>query len=233
MVASSPPEIPDLNAEEVTAWLQHHPEVLARLLGDEENLPDTTESVVDLQPFLMARLRREMDAIKSSAEDLIHTSRENMSTQGRTHEAILAMLDAEDFATLSDILSERVPLMLELDACVLCLETGPQELPDEAAPYITPLPQGMVDLILGKNKPILLREKVEDGVNLYGPAAGLVCSDALVRLTPGYGSGDPLPQALLALGARKEGTFYPGQGMELLTFFASVLERVIYRLARR
>ncbi|SDG54636.1 DUF484 family protein [Roseospirillum parvum] len=226
----------------VAHWLRSHPEALGRLLAGDPalidallNAPDPAPppaqgKVVSLQPFLMSRLRREMADLKASTEDLIHTSRANLSIQGRTHEAALALLDAAELPALADTLAERLPLILELDACVLCLETGPRVLSEAVRTQVTNLPQGTVDVILGPGRDVLLREKVEGGVNLYGPAAGLVCSDALVRLRPPALDGTPMPTGLLALGSRVEGTFSPGQGVELLTFLAAVLARVTGRL---
>lgn len=245
-MTQNPDPLDNLDEAAVARWLHRHPEALGRLLAADPvlvdallNAPDPEQvsarvsaqgNVVSLQPFLMARLRREMADLKASTEDLIHTSRANLSIQGRTHEAALALLDAPDLPALSDTLAERLPLILELDACILCLETGPRNLCPKVREQVTNLPQGTVDVVLGAGRQVLLRDKVEGGVNLYGPAAGLVCSDALVRLAPVAGDGTAMPVGLLALGSRVEGTFAPGQGVELLSFLAAVLERVAGRL---
>ena len=55
---------------------------------------------------------------------------------------------------------------------------------------------------------------------LFGAAAGLVRSEALIRLS----IGDATPEALLALGSRDAEHFQEGQGTELLGFLARVVE---------
>ncbi|MGC5204424.1 DUF484 family protein, partial [Klebsiella pneumoniae] len=68
-----------------------------------------------------------------------------------------------------------------------------------------------------------LREQALHTDVLYGPAASLVQSDALVRLE--FSAAAPI--GLLALGARETGKFHAGQGTELLSFFAKALARLI------
>ena len=58
---------------------------------------------------------------------------------------------------------------------------------------------------------------------LFGAAAGLVRSQALLRL--GFGRGAPL--GLLCIGSRQPGRFHPGLGTELLTFLARVISITI------
>jgi hypothetical protein len=80
---------------------------------------------------------------------------------------------------------------------------------------------GSVDELLGPNHDVLLRSDVVGDPALFGAAAaGLVRSDALVRLRV----SSTAPVGLLALGARKPGVFHPGQGTELLTFLVQVIE---------
>ena len=54
---------------------------------------------------------------------------------------------------------------------------------------------------------------------LFGGAAGLVRSQALLRISIGRGA----PIGLLCIGARRAGRFHPGLSTELLSFLARVL----------
>ena len=56
-----------------------------------------------------------------------------------------------------------------------------------------------------------------------GAAAGLVRSDALIRLD----IAEAAPPTLIAFGSRQPDHFHPGQGTELLNFLARVLEITI------
>jgi len=58
---------------------------------------------------------------------------------------------------------------------------------------------------------------------VFGPAAGLVRSDALIRLSVGQN----VPLGLLVFGTRHPGYFNAGQGTELLVFLARVLEHCL------
>ncbi|HZD25231.1 MAG TPA: DUF484 family protein, partial [Alphaproteobacteria bacterium] len=61
----------------------------------------------------------------------------------------------------------------------------------------------------------------QEGV--FGPAAGLVRSMALVRLSTSPRS----PVGLMALGSRDAAKFQSGQGTELLAFLGRFLERLL------
>ena len=85
------------------------------------------------------------------------------------------------------------------------------------------LEQGTVDRLIGPDQAIALRETVEGDLAVFGPSAGLIASDALLRLS----ISGTTPTALLALGSRQADQFHPGQGTELLTFLARVVESCI------
>ena len=55
---------------------------------------------------------------------------------------------------------------------------------------------------------------------LFGSAAGLVRSQALLRLDV----SEHAPVGLLCIGTRRSDKFHPGQGTELLSFLARVTE---------
>ena len=70
-----------------------------------------------------------------------------------------------------------------------------------------------------KERTSLLRVDAPGEVALFGSAAGLVRSQALLRLAFGRGA----PVGLLCIGTRQPGRFHPGLGTELLSFLARVL----------
>jgi len=77
--------------------------------------------------------------------------------------------------------------------------------------------------VLEPGRDMLLRPRVRGARTIFGSAASLVRSDALLRLK----ISPAAPAGLLALGSRKENRFHPGQGTELLGFLARALERSI------
>jgi uncharacterized protein YigA (DUF484 family) len=85
------------------------------------------------------------------------------------------------------------------------------------------LEPGVVNQILGPKRDALLADHTSGDAEIFGAAAGLVRSQALLRLSV----GGRAPEGLVALGSRRPAKFKPGQGTELLCFLARALEIVI------
>ena len=221
---------PELAAVDVAAYLRRHPDFLtnrpdlvAILTPPEREMGD---GVVDLQRFMLERMRTDVARLKLVQRKLIATSRANLQNQSRVHAAVLAMLAATTFEHLIAVVTEELTLLLDIDAVGLCIEAAPGKRAKHPAltQGVQVLEPGAVDELLGSSHDVLLRSDVVGDPVLFGAAAaGLVRSDALVRLKVSSAA----PVGLLALGARKPGVFHPGQGTELLTFLAQVIEHSI------
>jgi uncharacterized protein YigA (DUF484 family) len=74
--------------------------------------------------------------------------------------------------------------------------------------------------LLGPSRDVLLCTDIHGDPALFGEAAGLVRSQALLRLS--FSRSAPL--GLMCLGTRTADTFQPGLGTELLNFLARTLE---------
>ena len=219
---------PTVNDETVTAYLRAHPDFLARHseMLTELEAPSrwSGDGVVDMQRFMTDKLRREIDHLRSISNELIVTSRTNLSVQGRTHQAVLTLLAARDVTELARTVRDSFPLILDLDVVSLCLEPSSQALPELAINEIRELAEGAVDRYLGPDHDIMLTHEAADDGTIFGEGAGLVRSAALARIN----GGAVMPSGILALGSRNHGTFHPGQGTELLTFLARVIEQVMH-----
>jgi len=221
----------EVTEEHVLAFLKAHPKLLLnnpKLLS--EIAPDRTfdsETVIDMQRFVVQRLRRQVDELKASSEHLVTTTRSNMSILEKTHDCALAILDAEDFPALGHLLAEEVPLFLGVDAAAIGIEAGTQAavMPPQAETVIRTLTPGTVDMLIGTSEINRLRTKADGGTALYGAAEGLVVSDALVRLEP----RGTMPVGVFAVGSRDEGYFSEDQGTELLSFLAEVVRYAVAR----
>ena len=88
-----------VTAAEVVDYLRQHPDFLQRhpeaLDGQRFQEKSATEGVVDLQKFMLERLRRDVARLRTEQDDLLANSRDNLSTQARVHEAVLALLGAK------------------------------------------------------------------------------------------------------------------------------------------
>jgi uncharacterized protein YigA (DUF484 family) len=180
------------------------------------------DAVADMQQFMLEQLRGEINNLRDCAQDVIETSRSNMSIQTRTHTAVLALLSATSFNQLIRVVSEDFPLLLDIDVTKIGFEPANKYSIELMSSGIMRFQIGDVERHLGCDQDVLLMRDVGDDVGLFGEGAGLVHSAALARLRHGHQK----PPGLLALGSRGS-AFYPGQGTELIGFLARVLERCI------
>lgn len=216
---------------QVAAYLRRHGDFLLRHPDLVLSLSPPSRwaeggAVVDMQAFMIDRLKEEVNRIKGAAEDLILTSRSNMSTQNRTHQAVLVLLEAENLAALAQVVGDDLPPILDVDVATLCFEESAQPLPALAAQGVNRIPAGSVDLLMGgPDRHCALNEEMPGDPALFGGGAGLVASSALVRLAA---FGDR-PAGVLALGSRHGCTFHAGQGTELISFLARVIEIQLQR----
>ena len=221
---TAPPAEGGLDEDTVARYLLENPEFFLRhgeLLGGLALPPrHDGDGVVDMQQYLMNRLREEIDNLRDCAQHVIETSRSNMSNQTRIQLAALAMIDAGDAKDLVAVVEDDLPRILDVDVASVGFEpaAGPTRLPPTG---VRPLTAGAVTALLGVEQDVaLLRDLTDDG-SLFGAGAGLVCSAAVARMRP-FGV---MPGGLLAFGSRQADAFGPGQGTELIAFLARVAER--------
>jgi uncharacterized protein YigA (DUF484 family) len=227
-VASGPTARPasGLTAEDVAAWLRENPDFLSQRpeLAAEMTPPrlERGRGVVDFQAFMVERLRSDLGRIKDQQRELLATTRANLSSQNRIHAAVLFLLDARSFEQFIQTVTTELAVLLDLDVACLVVESNGLELPHVHVSGVRVVAPGTVDATLGR-KGVLLRADVEGDPEIYGQAAGLVRSEALIRLRV----SDDTPQGILAFGSRDPDMFHQGQGTELVSFLARVVERCI------
>lgn len=200
-------------------YLTDNPDVLAAVTPEARH---KGERVTDLQGYLIARLREENARLDARHADLLATVRANAASQGRIHAAALMILEARSFAELIEIATTDLALRLDIDIAVLAVEET-EASGRRTAAGIRLLPAGAVDRILGEGRDVVLNARVKGSPEIYGSGAGLVASEALLRLR----ASPEAPTGLLALASRDPGRFDPGQGTELLAFLARVIELCI------
>ena len=216
---------PRITAAQVVDYLKRHPTFLQRHpeLLDSQMAPARShgDGVVDLQQFMVERLRRDLTRLRGLQDELVANSRDNLSTQDRIHKAALVLLSAESFEHLIEIVTTDLAVLLDVDVAALCVEAA-NGSPPRSVEGVQVLPAGFVHKLLGTGE-VLLRDDADGDETIFGPAAGLVRSDALIRLAVGRSA----PPALLVFGTRHPGYFNPGQGTELLSFLARVIEHCL------
>ncbi|MBM3545654.1 MAG: DUF484 family protein [Alphaproteobacteria bacterium] len=213
-----------LDAAEVTEYLRRHPDFLL-------NHPDAvlalmapgremSEGVVDLQKVMLDRQRSELGRLKTTQRKLIATNRVNLQTQGRVHSAVLAMIEAPSLEHLVHTVTQDLALILDLDVVAFAVEAADAKITAGHVLGITRLPASSVDRLIGEGRDTRLRPEGQGEAEIFGAAAGLVRSDALIRIKVSAEA----PVGLIAFGSRRESTFHPSQGTELLAFLARALE---------
>lgn len=215
-----------VTAEEVCAFLRDHPDFLQRngeLLN--QMMPPSVDrggGVVDLQRHMVERLRTEVDRLKEERRELIGTTRANMNSQNRVHAAVLFLLDAQSFEQLIQTITTDLAVLLDLDVVSLIIESDESERPEVAKSGVRVVPPGRVESWLGHRDISLHGDMIGDS-EIYGAAAGMVRSEALIRLRV----SSVAPPGVLAFGSREPDSFHDGQATELVTFLARVVERII------
>jgi len=134
------------------------------------------------------------------------------------HKAVLAVLAAGSFEQLLQTVTTDLAVLLDVDVVTVGVESA---VPAArlAMQGIRLLTAGAIDAVFAAERQVLLRADARGEAALFGGAAGLVRSQALLRL--GFGRGAPL--GMLCIGTRDPRRFQPGQGTELLSFLARVV----------
>jgi uncharacterized protein len=205
---------------DVGAYLRDHPDFLLR---NAELLSVLTppalrrgDQVVDMQSFMLQRQRAEIERLNGQHNELIATSRANLTSQARVHGAVLAVLSARSFEQLIQIVTTDLAIMLDADVATIAVESAEPMKPKLRNQGVQILTPGTVDQLFGTERDVILHEEIVGDPALFGDGAGLVRSAALLRLNVSAKA----PAGLLALGARRSGNFHVAQGTELLHFLA-------------
>jgi uncharacterized protein YigA (DUF484 family) len=214
-------------AADVIAYLREHPDFLERHPDALHLLRAPNRSagdgVLDFQHFMLERLRSDLQRTQDEHKKLLALSRGNLASQGRVHKAALTLLRAASLEQLLQMLATDLAVVLDVDIVTLGIESAVARTTRLPLPGIHLLPAGTVEDLLGRDRDVVLGSDVKGDPRLFGAAAGLVRSHALVRLLFGRGG----PAGLMCIGTRKLGTFCPGLGTELLNFLARAVEITI------
>jgi uncharacterized protein len=212
-----------IDSRDVLAYLRRHPDFLdehpeaVRLLRPPER--EIGDGVVDFQRFLFERQRRELARLNLEYRNLITVSRNNLASQNRVHKAALTILAAPSFGQLIQIVTTDLAVLLDVDVVTIAVENTAGVTPRLNVQGVRLLPAGTASDVLGDEKPVVYEADVVGDPLLFGAAAGLVRSQALLRLR----FGRETPTGLLCFGTRKPGRFHPGLGTELLGFLARIV----------
>jgi uncharacterized protein len=210
----------------IVAYLVEHPDFVERHPALVQTLTppgvDRGRGIVDFQRFMVARLQGDIDQLNLENTALIHTARANAHSQSRIHAAVLALLEARSLGQLLEILTGDLMDLLDVDVIAMVVESNGADLPHVAASGIRIVEPGAVGEWLGR-RDVLLQGGVAGDPAIYGPGAGLIQSEALLRLN----ISSRTPAGLVAFGSRDPNLFQEGQGTELIAFLGGAIERLL------
>lgn len=213
--------------ETVIEFLQQNPDFLTRHpdLLDILSLPARIEgaNVVDFHQLMVTKLRNDKQRSEDRQRSMIDNARANMTIQSRVHAAIVRLVESKNLDDLVEIVGNELSLMLDVDVTTLGLEAE-MSLDIANNNGVRLFPPGLIDHFMG-DKDAVLQANIDGDTNLFGPAARLVKSQALLRLNIAEG----FPEGLLAFGSRDPLLFAESQGTEFIGFLGDIVERLLRR----
>ena len=214
------PETVKLFLKENPTFFIDHPELLMTLIPPRDHQSD---KVIDLQSFIVAKLREDIKVTKAREKELLTAAENNAKAQSRLHNAIKALLDVKTLNELVEFSQNKLPGLLYVDFSQVCVESEnpvPAQLSETG---IRNLKKGTIQTFMGRREKIVLVPKINNSREIFGVSALEVKSAAFIR----FSFGPRSLKGLLALGTKLPNAFNPRQGTELLLFFSQILENCI------
>ena len=209
---------------------------VVKALAAAENI-NLGENVIDARSVALKTLMTRLERFREAKEQIVEVSRRNHSSAMQTHDAVLALLDADDFGAYCRAVADRATELLGVWRIKLVLEDGgtaglnSERLRDgNARGLISRVPRGYIAEYAGAQDDgtgcgIVLREVKAGEKAVYGDAANVVRSEALIRI---FG-GRLRQQSMMAFGSRKPDQFHVEMGTDLIKFFSEAFSRMTLR----
>lgn len=218
------PVQPELQAEEVEAFLHAHPGFLAerpdmfRVLLPPRRVHG--EALADHMAAMLEAERTRTRALDAEVRAALEAGRAGAGLNVRVRLAVLALMRATD---VMEAVTQEIPALLGVETCTLAAEPcspGTATLPAG----VLPLPAGAVARLIGRGRDAVVRAHPTDLADLHAEAAPLVMRDALARVPLACG-----PPMLIALGARDAGALPARQTVTVLAFLGRAVAAALSR----
>ena len=220
------PDAVEAFLERNPSFLNDRPTLLQKLVPPQF---DHGSGVVDMQMFMLDRLRDQLKRTNQREKSLLEAVESNSRIHRRVHRAVAALLTAQSFEELIGCVVDDLPSLFDVTKVVLCFETD-KTLPDGAVNAgLMVLVPGTINSFGDVHQLVLLLGNTKGDKAIFGGGASNIRSMAQLRLD----FGAKAPRGLLVLGSSEPDAFDPNQSTELLAFFAQVLERCVQRWLNR
>ena len=201
-------------------------QVMRALIGAEAS---GARNVVDLRDRLVERMEDRLKKLLQANRSVIAAAYENVATTNQVHRAVLALIEPDRIGEFLRRLTHDVPVMLGVEEARLCIEADVDEarvateLGGDLHGRVVILPEGTVHRYMtlgGTSGQVVLRACPAESEMVFGHISPAQ-SEALLFLDLDSGP------ALLAFGAADPDRFDQDQGIDLLTFTAGVVQRLL------
>ena len=192
-------------------------------------------NVVDLRGLAMQRLEERLDRLEDTNKSVIAAAYDNLAGTNQIHRAVLRLMDAESFDAFISILNDDVAQILRVDTIRIIFETKvisttQAQTLGNLRPMIGVEEPGFVHSYMTQGQGtlssnVIVRPAPRGASQVYGERSAPILSEAALQLS----LGGTEPSAMAAFGSTDAKQFSPQQATDLLSFFAGVLERVLYR----
>ncbi len=181
--------------------------------------------VIQFEERAVATLRERLGEAESARADLAAFARGHSGAVATIHNAVLAAIEADDFDSLTAVVTCEWPVMLGLDCVAVALLVGEQgfRIDRDGVRYCEP---ALISRAVRHAGEVALRS-VERGHPLFGEASANVRAEALVALE----AEAPFPRGLLLLGQAGVVAEGSDQGSQLLQFLGAALSAMLRRWA--
>lgn len=220
--------VKDMDVKDISLWLRSHPDFFRKypeILDDmQPPVERTGKRIADFQSYMIERLKSDKQQVLETTQEIVETSRANMTNQSRIQKTVIRLLEARTLDEFLHALTIDTGNILGVDICALIVESNGQDIPHVHFTGVRVVPLGTVDNWM-EDKKCLLQDHISGIEAIYGGGAGLVQSQLLLKL---HISSDT-PPALMAFGSRDPELFQDGMGTEHVRFLAGVIERCLAR----
>ncbi|MCK5296996.1 MAG: DUF484 family protein [Alphaproteobacteria bacterium] len=232
----------NIESEQIAEYLKKHPDFLLR----NENLLDVLfspsrwngDKIVDFQHAVIERHKKRLKELEASSDNVLDIARMNMSGAQKVHGAVLAIIEADSFEYMSEVITSVFPVLLDIDVAIICFEqvfqptSQDSSFTDLLSANVQILNSGVIDRVLGENNDLLSCKSIKKEKEIFGVFSDMIKSEAFIRLKTGNSS----VAGMLVLGSRDEEAFSSdftgtsGLSKELLRFMVRAIELSCLRI---
>jgi uncharacterized protein YigA (DUF484 family) len=192
-------------------------------------------NVVDLRHVAMSRLSDRLGKLEGTHQSVVAAAYQNLLGTKQIHEAVIELLRNNNLDEFVHSLKFDLLKILNVDCICILLEKSNES--DETStlkysnPNIQQVMSGFVSTYITQggeteSTKVKLRQANSSTNQLFGSASTQINSEACIQLS--FNENQTL--GMIVFGSSDINFFEPGQGTDLLKFFACVCEKMLGRL---